>query len=177
MVEMVAARAEQLTRGWLFHRGDLPGPPSSCVDVSSWRPVDVPHDWAIEDLPARDADTAAPVLVVRNGTWRFRMGDRAEWARADLDDAAWREVTVPSDWSSYHHGRRPRHGWFRRRFVPTAAQLSASAAGSLRLGLGTIGSADQTFVNGVLVGSTGNFGPEPADAATRFEQQAAGGDA
>ena len=42
-----------------------PGPPPKWAgpefDDASWRAVETPHDWAIEDLPAREDDTAVPV--------------------------------------------------------------------------------------------------------------------
>jgi beta-galactosidase len=33
---------------WRFHRGDLPGGQAVQLDDSSWRRLDVPHDWSIE---------------------------------------------------------------------------------------------------------------------------------
>ncbi|KAA6456022.1 DUF4982 domain-containing protein [Acidobacteria bacterium AB60] len=36
---------------WRFHRGDASGAESPSFDDSSWRTLDVPHDWSIEDLP------------------------------------------------------------------------------------------------------------------------------
>ena len=42
---------------------------------SQWRSVDLPHDWSIEDLPARADDQTAPVLGPRYGTWAFHEGD------------------------------------------------------------------------------------------------------
>src|SRR6266702_2261368 len=45
----------QFNDGWRFHRGDAPGAEAEGFDDSSWRTLDVPHDWSIEDLP-RTAD-------------------------------------------------------------------------------------------------------------------------
>jgi hypothetical protein len=42
--------------GWLFHRGDVSGGQAPAFDDSSWRKLDVPHDWQIEDLPYAPAD-------------------------------------------------------------------------------------------------------------------------
>ncbi|MDZ8119118.1 glycoside hydrolase family 2 TIM barrel-domain containing protein [Pontiella agarivorans] len=33
---------------WRFHKGEAPGAEASGFDDSSWRPLDLPHDWAIE---------------------------------------------------------------------------------------------------------------------------------
>ncbi len=42
---------ESFDLGWLFHRGDVSGAQAPGFDDSSWRELDVPHDWSIEDLP------------------------------------------------------------------------------------------------------------------------------
>jgi beta-galactosidase len=45
-------RRDQLfDSGWRFHRGDVPGAESPEFDDSTWRRIDLPHDWSIEDLP------------------------------------------------------------------------------------------------------------------------------
>jgi beta-galactosidase len=40
--------------GWRFHRGDAPGADRAAFDDSSWRKVDLPHDWSLENLPSPD---------------------------------------------------------------------------------------------------------------------------
>jgi len=37
--------------GWRFYRGDLDGGWAADLDASSWRLIDLPHDWSIEDIP------------------------------------------------------------------------------------------------------------------------------
>ncbi|WP_426062140.1 glycoside hydrolase family 2 TIM barrel-domain containing protein [Hymenobacter sp. B1770] len=37
--------------GWRFHRGGAQGAEKPEFDDKAWRPVDLPHDWSIEDLP------------------------------------------------------------------------------------------------------------------------------
>jgi hypothetical protein len=41
---------------WKFYRGDVAGAELPDFDDYSWRVLDLPHDWSIEDLPAT-ADT------------------------------------------------------------------------------------------------------------------------
>ena len=36
---------------WRFHRGDLPNAEQENFDDAAWRPLQLPHDWSIEDLP------------------------------------------------------------------------------------------------------------------------------
>jgi len=35
---------------WEFHKGDVLGAENSYFDVTSWRKVDLPHDFSIEDI-------------------------------------------------------------------------------------------------------------------------------
>ena len=44
---------------WLFHRGDADGAQAPSFEDSSWRQLDVPHDWRIEDLPHAVSDDGA----------------------------------------------------------------------------------------------------------------------
>ena len=37
--------------GWLFFRGDIERGEAPGLDESSWRRVNLPHDWSIEDIP------------------------------------------------------------------------------------------------------------------------------
>jgi beta-galactosidase len=37
-----------IDRDWFFYRGDMPGGEAAGLDHSSWRKLDVPHDWSIE---------------------------------------------------------------------------------------------------------------------------------
>jgi beta-galactosidase len=48
------ARDVPFDDGWRFHRGDAPGADRTAFDDSSWRKVDLPHDWSLEDLPSPD---------------------------------------------------------------------------------------------------------------------------
>jgi beta-galactosidase len=45
----------QFDADWRFHRGGALGAEAFAFDDSGWRPIDVPHDWSIEDLPRRDS--------------------------------------------------------------------------------------------------------------------------
>lgn len=42
--------------GWRFHRGGAQGAEKAGFNDATWKPVDLPHDWSIEDLPG----TASP---------------------------------------------------------------------------------------------------------------------
>jgi beta-galactosidase len=44
-----------LDDNWKFHRGDLDGAEDVLFDDVSWRLLDLPHDWSIEDNPGTDS--------------------------------------------------------------------------------------------------------------------------
>ena len=46
-----ALRNQSFDAGWHFHLGDVPGAEGPGFDDSSWRQLDLPHDWSVEDLP------------------------------------------------------------------------------------------------------------------------------
>jgi len=49
-------RTEQLFDfGWQFHRGNIDGAEKPDFNDSAWRPVDLPHDWSIEDIPGTES--------------------------------------------------------------------------------------------------------------------------
>ena len=41
--------------GWKFHRGGAQYAEQPGFDDSSWRKVDLPHDWSIEDFPGTNS--------------------------------------------------------------------------------------------------------------------------
>lgn len=129
-------------------------------DDTAWRVLDVPHDWSVEDLPARAADVETPVLALRNGSWLFRQGDSSAYSAPTFNDSDWQQVSVPHDWrlppTSYEQPNA--RAWYRRHFKATRTQQDAAVRGMLRLALGSVASQDTTYINGVQVGSTGGSG-------------------
>ena len=68
--------------GWKFHRGDIEGAEATDFDDSSWRLIDLPHDYSIEDIPGKDSpfDPDLPDGIdagyLRNGTAWYRKSFR-----------------------------------------------------------------------------------------------------
>ncbi len=158
-------RGQLFDFGWRFFKGAAPGAAESGFDDSKWRSVDLPHDWTIEDL--EPLPNAGPMIAVTKGTWRFAKGDDMAWKAPDFDDSKWAAVRLPAAWEEHSQYKEDKcYGWFRRKF-----EVSAGMKGkAFQLAVGWVKDADQTFVNGVMVGSTGAFPPEfkGADTADRY---------
>lgn len=140
---------------WRFSRGDHPGAETPAFDDSQWRTLDVPHDWSIEDLPARTNEV--PGLEAVTGKWRFRAGDDANWKARELDDSSWQQVELPDNWEQHSgHTNDNVYGWFRRQIA-----IPADCRGrDFDLLLGKIDDVDEVWLNGEPVGGTGSFPPE-----------------
>ena len=89
------------------------------------------------------------------GKWKFRVGDREEWATPDYDDSRWERIQVPSNWEDQGFQGYDGYAWYRLKvIVPVAYETR-----ELMLHLGYIDDVDEVYVNGELVGRTGSFPP------------------
>jgi len=85
------------------------------------------------------------------GKWKFRPGDEPAWASPYLDDSDWELIETPGSWKGYAY---PATGWYRHSF-----RLPPELKGKpLAVSLGRIRTADETFLNGVKIGSEGRIG-------------------
>jgi beta-galactosidase len=140
---------------WKFFRGDQSGAEAVAFDDSSWRTLEVPHDWSIEDLPPKP--DAPPELEMVTGEWRFSKGDDPDWKKRDLNDTAWQRVKLPDIWENHGQSTGDNvHGWFRRRIA-----IPAECKGrDFTLLLGRIDDVDEVWLNGERIGGTGSFPPD-----------------
>ena len=133
-------RDRSFDSGWRFLRADAPGAEAPGFDDSQWRTLDLPHDWSIEDLPAKT--NGIPEIEAVTGQWRFEKGDDAAWKECEFDDSTWQSVTLPDTWE--HHSNCTNdnvYGWFRRRL-----EIPADFKGKdFDLLLGKIDDVDETF--------------------------------
>ena len=104
-------------------------------------------------VPTDRNPAGVPFAADLAGDWRFSPGDGA-WAVPDLDDAGWDTLRVPGVWETQGHRDLDGLAWYRKRVDLPAA----TAAQDLVLVLGAVDDLDETFVNGVRVGATGDVG-------------------
>ncbi len=81
-----------LDEGWRFQRGGVLGAENPGFDDSSWRVVDLPHDWSIEDLPG----TASPFdpHAISQVSGGFTTGGTGWYRKPFTVPAEWREKQV-----------------------------------------------------------------------------------
>ncbi len=153
--EPAGTRDRSLDDGWLFLRADAPGAESPGFDDAGWRKLDLPHDWSIEDLPPVEAPP--PELPVVSGQWRFQKGDDAAWKTPACDDSQWQSVRLPDTWVNHsNYTDKDAFGWYRR-----TIEIPAECRGKdFDLLLGCIKEADEAFLNGERIGSSGSFPPD-----------------
>lgn len=94
-----------------------------------------------------------------SGPWKFKTGDKWEWATPDFDDAHWKSIAVPSTWEQQGYPRHDGFAWYRK-----SVKIPRSIARSkLILMLGKINDVDQAYFNGALIGKTGTLPKNKGD--------------
>ncbi|MGB3541733.1 beta galactosidase jelly roll domain-containing protein, partial [Rubrivirga sp.] len=112
--------------------------------------MDGPIALATTQLP----NPTGPVFVADLvGAWQFAPGDDLGWASPDLEDEDWDTIQVPGVWERQGYRRHDGFAWYRK----TVTLTGADANRDLLLVLGAIDDLDQAFVNGNLIGGTGDI--------------------
>jgi len=94
-------------------------------------------------------------LVNLRGNWKFSVGDDMTWAESNYDDSNWETVYVPRSWESNGYEEYNGFAWYRKLFL----LRSPFNQEFLYLNMGKIDDVDEVYINGELVGATGNFPP------------------
>ena len=91
-------------------------------------------------------------------TARFQTGDSPERAAADFDDSSWRTIDITRTWDAQGVPAETQFGWYRMHFTPARRDFEgAPFAQYVILDLGPVDDVDETYLNGVLIGSTGRI--------------------
>ncbi len=92
-------------------------------------------------------------------TWKFKIGDTAEWANPAFNDSLWDTKSLQLSWSAKDQKENV-YAWYRTKIViPSSMKNAIEKGGGLKLNLGKIDDVDQTFFNGKIAGQTGSFPP------------------
>ncbi|MDP2366497.1 MAG: beta galactosidase jelly roll domain-containing protein [Ignavibacteria bacterium] len=95
------------------------------------------------------------------GIWDFKTGDDSSFLKNNTIDSNTDKLMVPAHWDVQGYQDYDGFAWYKKTFI-----LPKDFAGeSLILLMGKIDDIDQTFINGILVGSTGlwNFNNTPTE--------------
>jgi cephalosporin-C deacetylase len=107
---------------------------------------------------------AQPIDLAHEG-WRFQKGDDPQWATTQYLAEKWQPIAVGMTWEAATKSEYDGIVWYRRSVViPKSYKKAARKYGSMLLKLGMIDDADETFFNGVKIGSMGKFPPESLSA-------------
>lgn len=89
--------------------------------------------------------------------WKFHRGDDMKWKNAGIDDKDWEVADkLPQNWETHSGYDAPEvYGWYRRVFdIPSAWKNF-----KLILPLGSMDDAAEVYLNGALIGKSGEFPP------------------
>ena len=92
--------------GWKFWRGVLSGAEAVAFDDRSWRNIDLPHDWSIEDLPDGDSVDGGRATATAD-TWTDLANVPARIGPFDMKAEGGRST-------GYQVGGE---GWYRKNFM------------------------------------------------------------
>jgi sialate O-acetylesterase len=102
-------------------------------------------------------------------TWKFRPGDDSRRKESDFDDSSWNKIFVPAKWEDQGYRDYDGYAWYRKSFIYQGNNDNEKMV----IVMGKIDDIDQVYINGTLVGSTGNFPSERnAEAYTSQEYNA-----
>lgn len=101
------------------------------------------------------------------GIWKFKVGDDKIRSDVNYNDSDWDSLFVPAHWDMQGYRNYDGFAWYRKTFR-IDKKFSEE---KLILLLGKVDDIDQTFINGVQIGSTGlwNFEKVPQEFNTRNE--------
>ena len=114
-----------------------------------------------KDEPRRTAK-ARPLDLA--GYWKWKPGDNKTWSKPEVDDSGWRDMYAPDKWEVQltQDGDRKMaeydgFGWYRRRFTVPLDTWESWKGQDLFFHAGAIDDADEVFLNGEKIGSTGSM--------------------
>ena len=99
-------------------------------------------------------------IVRLNGDWKFSVGDNPDWTTPGFSDRSWATIHAPADWQSEGYQDYNGFAWYRKTFTFPAGHEKDTVF----LSLGKVDDVDQVFLNGKLIGATGQFPPHYASA-------------
>jgi sialate O-acetylesterase len=98
-----------------------------------------------------------------SGYWKFSIGDDAEWSDPKFNDSDWDQIRVPDRWENQGYNEYNGYAWYRKAF--TIVDLPKDEP--IYFVTGRIDDADEIYLNGKLIGKSGEFPPNFETAANQ----------
>lgn len=111
-----------------------------------------------DDSPFGDASWKR--IVKLSGDWKFSVGDSPDRAAPGFADHDWATIHAPAEWQSEGYRDYNGYAWYRKTFVFPKGHENET----IFLSLGRIDDAGQVYLNGRLIGSSGQFPPHYVSA-------------
>jgi sialate O-acetylesterase len=121
------------------------------------------------DIAVKSIESFQPDINLE-GQWKFSLGDSSAFKDKNFSDKKWETLIVPAYWETQGHKDYDGFAWYRKTFVIPDNLKNKKL---IFLG-GKIDDLDQIYLNGVLIGSTGNMGKDLGNSfATKptFDQE------
>lgn len=97
-----------------------------------------------------------PIDLNLEGDWKFQIKDSLLWKEVSYNDENWFNISLPGLWEEQGFKDYDGFAWYRKTFdLPNALKSE-----KLVVLLGKIDDIDQVYLNGKLLGSTGEFDPQ-----------------
>ncbi|MCK5853034.1 putative Ig domain-containing protein [bacterium] len=87
--------------------------------------------------------------------WKIKFGDNLKWAKPDFDDSKWPAIKVDKPWDFYGYKNRVGYAWYRAKVFIPASLKKQTKYSEIMINIGKVDDADQTYLNGALIGQNG----------------------
>lgn len=99
---------------------------------------------------------------------KFKTGDDTTWRARDFDDSSWSPIRTFYSWEQQGYDYNG-FGWYRIRFtLPREMRDKSYYKDWLHVYMAKIDDADETYLNGKLIGKTGAFPNDPGGYVSAF---------
>ena len=89
---------------------------------------------------------------------RFHQGDDMNWAKPEAADADWGEMDITKTWDDQGHRFNNTFVWYRIHLtIPSSLMKGVDQQKTVVFDLPSADDADETYLNGKLIGKTGRF--------------------
>jgi hypothetical protein len=105
------------------------------------------------DVGLYGGKTSVNLDVNLQTSWKFQPGDDMRRKEADYDDSGWGEIFVPAKWEDQGYRDYDGYAWYRKSFIYKGRNDNEKMV----IVMGKIDDIDQVYINGTMVGSTGEF--------------------